>query len=66
MYVQQQGYSRYLGVKRYKQTMDPTGSIFMEGMITIHELVLAKDNDGFSPLKLTQLYAPKTTACKCL
>jgi len=28
--------------------MDPIGAIFMEGLITIHELVLAKDNDGFS------------------
>jgi hypothetical protein len=29
--------------------MDPTGSIFMDGLIKIHELVPAKDNDGFSP-----------------
>ena len=48
-YVCAKGYSSKLGVKRYKQKMDPTGSIFMEGLITIHELVLAKDNDGFSP-----------------
>jgi hypothetical protein len=55
MYVQKE-YTRQLGVKRYKQKMDSTGSTFMEGLITIHELVIAKDNHGFSPATHTHNY----------